>query len=154
MGEVRIYIETEYNGNPACGKGKYYVVLETTCSNGEIATREIIGGVKETTKNRLAIIAINKALERFTKESEIVIYCNNSYVMETLDQGRYITWIENGWRVRNKEIKNKDLWLRFVELAQEHNIIPQLVRTHAYTAVLRTMLDKAIVEYEEDKKED
>ena len=80
----------------------------------------------------MELMAVIAALEALKKESlNIVVYSDSQYIVKAVQQG----WLKN-WIVTNFKggKKNKDLWLRYAELAKNHNIRFVWVRGHADNA--------------------
>ncbi|MEO6914341.1 MAG: ribonuclease HI [Chitinophagaceae bacterium] len=119
--ELVIYTDGAARGNP--GPGGYGAVLKW--GNTE---KEISGGFKRTTNNRMEIFAVIAALESLTKKGlRIVVYSDSQYVVKAWQEG----WLKK-WIVTNfKDKKNKDLWIRFHELSREHHLRFQWVKGHA-----------------------
>ena len=124
--EVIIHTDGACSGNP--GPGGYGAVLRF----GELE-KEISGGFRKTTNNRMEILAVIKALELLTRPCYVRIYSDSSYVVRAINEGWARRWKANGW-VRNRRghrALNIDLWERV--LAQEgrhHKINIEWVRGH------------------------
>lgn len=151
MKRVDIYIEVTYQGKPSGGSGKYYAVLETILSNDQIVTRDVIGGLNNTTKNRLYLTACIKSLERLKEACEVVFYARNLYVMEAIEQEQIYRWQESGWLRRDsKPVKNKDLWEKYITLKGKHLVNAEAVKMHNYSEYLLSQLSKMKIKYEPD----
>lgn len=122
MKELIIYTDGASRGNP--GPGGYGAILKW----GE-HTKEISAGYRRTTNNRMELMAVIAALESLKKDGlNITIYSDSQYIVRAVQEG----WLKN-WLLTNFKggKKNKDLWLRYVELAKKHNIKFVWVRGHA-----------------------
>jgi ribonuclease HI len=120
--ELKIYTDGASRGNP--GPGGYGVLL--IWGN---TTKELSGGYRCTTNNRMELMAVIKALEALKKERlNIIIYSDSQYVVKAVSQGWLNNWIATDFKGGKK---NKDLWMEYYELAQKHNIRFSWVRGHA-----------------------
>lgn len=120
--ELIIYTDGASRGNP--GPGGYGAVLMW---GGR--AKELSGGYRKTTNNRMELMAVIAALEALTKEGlSITIYSDSQYVVKAVEQG----WLRN-WMATNFKggKKNKDLWTRFHGLMQKHKLRFVWVKGHA-----------------------
>lgn len=121
---VEIYTDGACSGNP--GPGGWGVLMRW---NGH--EKELNGGEEDTTNNRMEMMAVIKALEALTKESEVHLYTDSKYVMQGVNE-----WLE-GWKAKNwktaskKPVKNQDLWERIDSLINEHKVTFFWVKGHA-----------------------
>jgi ribonuclease HI len=122
--DVVIYTDGACKGNP--GPGGWGALLRA----GQ-AERELFGGAKNTTNNRMELTAVIQALSVLTRSCKVAVYTDSEYVRNGIT-----TWI-HGWRRRgwrtadNKPVKNIDLWQRLDELAAGHQVAWHWVRGHA-----------------------
>ncbi len=95
--------------------------------------KEIYGGEKNTTNNRMELTACIKALEQVKlKNAEIEMYCDSAYIVNCFRQGWHLKWQRNGWMTSKKEpVENRDLWERLLTLADQHQVAFQKVKGHA-----------------------
>jgi ribonuclease HI len=122
MSELIIYTDGSSRGNP--GPGGYGAILNW---NGKL--KEISGGFKRTTNNRMELMAVIAALEALNKEGlNIVIYSDSQYIVKAVKEGWLKNWIATDFRGGKK---NKDLWKRYYELSKKHRIRFEWVRGHA-----------------------
>lgn len=119
---VIIYTDGSSRGNP--GPGGYGVVMFW----GNIS-KELSQGYRLTTNNRMELRAVIAALEALKKPNlDIIIYSDSSYVVKAIMEGWLTKWLRTGFK---GGIKNKDLWLRYNDLAKGHNIQFKWVKGHA-----------------------
>ncbi|WP_419177109.1 ribonuclease HI [Desulfosediminicola sp.] len=125
MKNVSIYTDGACSGNP--GVGGFGCVL----IHGE-HRREILGGYKLTTNNRMELIACINALEALKYECEVNLYTDSKYVVDSIEQGWAAKWRMNGWK-RNKKDKaeNPDLWRQLLDLCNKHKIKFEWVKGHS-----------------------
>ncbi len=122
MDPVIIYTDGAARGNP--GRGGYGVVM----ISGKLK-KELSGGYRLTTNNRMELLAVIAALEALKKNGlEIIIYSDSNYVVKAVEEGWLKNWIKTNFK---GDKKNKDLWLRYYELSQNHRIRFIWVKGHA-----------------------
>lgn len=124
MPEVTIYTDGACLGNP--GPGGYGVVL----LHGE-KRKELSGGFRRTTNNRMEIMAAITGLEALKKPCKVTIYSDSEYVVKAIQEGWARRWRSQGWK-RNAKDKavNPDLWGRLLDLCEEHQVEFRWVRGH------------------------
>ena len=124
---TRVIVHTDGSaiGNP--GPGGYGVVL----SWGE-KRKELSGGYRRTTNNRMEILAVIKALEALTRPCKVTLYSDSRYVVDAMAKGWALKWRAKGWmRNKNERALNPDLWERLLHVAEGHEMDFQWVRGHA-----------------------
>ncbi len=125
MKTVEIYTDGACSGNP--GVGGYCAIL---MYNG--AEKVLSGAEKETTNNRMELIAVIKGLEALKESCNVNLYSDSQYVVDAFNQKWIESWIANGWRTAGKkEVKNPDLWKILVELTNKHSVTFIKVKGHA-----------------------
>lgn len=125
MKEIIIYTDGASRGNP--GPGGYGAILKY----GE-HSKELSGGYRRTTNNRMELMAVIAALEAMKKEGmNITVYSDSQYVVKAVEQGWLKKWLATNFRGGKK---NPDLWKRYAELAKKHNMKFVWVRGHADNA--------------------
>jgi len=93
--------------------------------------REIFGGEKLTTNNRMELLAAIRALESLKRPCKVHLHTDSVYVQKGITE-----WMD-AWKMRNwltsarKPVKNEDLWKLLDDLAQQHEIEWYWVRGHA-----------------------
>ena len=119
---LTIYTDGAARGNP--GRGGYGAILKW----GK-AEKELSGGYRLTTNNRMEIMAVIAALEALTKTNlQITVYSDSQYVVKAVQQGWLNNWIRTDFKGGKK---NKDLWKRFYQLSQKHKLQFVWVKGHA-----------------------
>jgi ribonuclease HI len=120
--ELKIYTDGAARGNP--GPGGYGAILIWGHTE-----KELSGGYKLTTNNRMELLAVIKALESLKREGlNITIYSDSQYVVKAVSEGWLRKWIATDFKGGKK---NRDLWMQYHRLAQKHNIKFVWVRGHA-----------------------
>lgn len=119
---VTVYTDGASRGNP--GRGGYGAILMW----GKIK-KELSQGYQLTTNNRMELMAVIAALEALKKDGlQLEIYSDSSYIVKATTEGWLNRWIKTNFK---GGIKNKDLWLRYYELSQNHKINFHWVKGHA-----------------------
>lgn len=120
---VEIYTDGACSGNP--GPGGWGVLLRA----GEIE-KELSGGEKMTTNNRMELMAAISGLEALTRPSEVKLYTDSQYVQKGVTEW-LPGWIKRGWKTADKKpVKNADLWQRLDAARQKHKVDFIWVRGH------------------------
>ena len=120
--QVIMYTDGASRGNP--GPGGYGTILMW-----KGRTKEFSAGFRRTTNNRMELMAVIAGLEALKKDGlSLKIYSDSQYVVNSFEKGWLKTWIATDFKGGKK---NKDLWLRFDELASRHKIKFYWVKGHA-----------------------
>ena len=125
INEVTIYTDGACSGNP--GPGGWAAIL---MAGG--AKKELSGGEKDTTNNRMELMAVIEGLNALKRPCKVDIYSDSAYVVNAFEQNWIDKWIKNGWKNSAKaEVANNDLWKRLLELTSMHNVTFHKVKGHA-----------------------
>lgn len=119
MAKVEIFTDGACSGNP--GPGGWGAILRY---NG--VKKELSGGEKETTNNRMEMMAAIAALEALKKESTVDLYTDSKYLQQGVMEWMP-GWKKKGWPAR---IKNQDLWKRLDSVLSNHKVKFHWVRGH------------------------
>lgn len=123
--KVTIYTDGSSRGNP--GPGGYGVILLATGRR-----KELSGGYRKTTNNRMELMAAIVGLESLKRACEVELISDSKYVIDAMRLGWLEGWKKKGWsRGPNKPLKNSDLWKRLERAAQEHTVCWSWVKGHA-----------------------
>lgn len=120
-----IYTDGACKGNPGIGGWGSIIKI------GDYSV-ELYDGEKNTTNNRMEIMAVLKAIEFLAKPSEIILCSDSQYVCNALKLGWAKKWKENNW-MRNKKDKalNSDLWDKLLNALEKHDLVEvRWVRGH------------------------
>ncbi len=118
---IYLYTDGAASGNP--GPGGYGVVLK--CNGLE---KEMNGGFRLTTNNRMELLAVIKGLEAIKwKNATVEVYSDSSYVVKAINEGWLENWQRKGW----KKVKNPDLWQAFLPLYRAHKVSFHWLKGHA-----------------------
>ncbi len=125
MKEVLIYTDGACSGNP--GPGGWGAIL----FYGE-RQKEISGGEKHTTNNRMEIKAVIEALALLKEPCKATVYSDSAYVVNCFQKGWINNWMKNGWKNSKKDpVENQELWKSLWELMQKHEVEYVKVKGHA-----------------------
>jgi ribonuclease HI len=120
-----IYTDGACSGNP--GPGGWGAVI----FDEREKQRNISGKVKDTTNNRMELMAPIMALKKIKSKSDIMIFTDSTYVKNGITEW-IKKWEKNGWKNSNKKpVKNKDLWIKLNELCQKNKVIWKWVKGHS-----------------------
>jgi len=121
---VEIFTDGACKGNP--GVGGWGALLRYA---GQ--TRELFGGEKMTTNNRMELLAVIRALEALTRRPcKVRLHTDSQYVQKGISLWIH-GWKKRGWRTADKQpVKNEDLWKELDALAHQHQIEWLWVRGH------------------------
>lgn len=121
MPEVTVYTDGGASGNP--GPGGYGMVM----LSGQ-HRKEINGGFRLTTNNRMELLAVIIALETLKFDgTDVTIYSDSKYVVDAVTKG----WVFN-WEKKNfAKKKNPDMWKRFLKIYPKHSVKFVWVKGHA-----------------------
>ena len=125
MKKVTIYTDGACSGNP--GAGGWGAILQY---NGH--EKEISGGDKLTTNNKMELLAVISALEILKEPCEVDLYSDSKYVIDSITKGWAVGWKARGWKNADKSpAKNIELWERLLNLLEIHNVTFHCVKGHA-----------------------
>ena len=119
--KIFLYTDGAASGNP--GPGGYGAVL--VCGS---ARKELSGGFRLTTNNRMELLAVIKGLECIKwQNAEVEVWSDSQYVVKAITEGWLEGWVAKGW----KKVKNPDLWQRFLPLYRAHRVSFHWLKGHA-----------------------
>ncbi|AOF81438.1 RNase H family protein [Methyloversatilis sp. RAC08] len=124
MDDVIIYTDGACSGNP--GPGGWGALLK--CGGVE---RELSGGERATTNNRMELMAVIEALNALKKPVRAVVYTDSQYVQKGISEWIH-GWKRKGWRTAGGDpVKNVDLWQALDAAARVHEVEWKWVKGHA-----------------------
>ena len=125
---IEIYTDGSCLENP--GNGGWAAIINM---NGSI--KKITGSEKNTTNNRMELMATINALKSIDSNEEINIYTDSQYVKLGITEW-INTWVKNNWKTSKKEeVKNKDLWTELYNLNKALNVEWIWIKAHAGNAL-------------------
>lgn len=122
MSELIIYTDGASRGNP--GPGGFGAILQYKGKE-----KELSGGYRRTTNNRMELMAVIEALKALTRPGlNITVFSDSQYVVKAVTEGWLRNWIATNFKGGKK---NRDLWEEYARLAAAHHIKFKWVRGHA-----------------------
>ena len=122
---VEIFTDGACSGNP--GPGGWGAVLRFMGRE-----KELSGGERDTTNNRMELTAVIKALSALKEPCKVTLTTDSKYVCEAINQGWVYSWQKNGWRKADKKpALNVDLWEELLPLLEIHEVEFVWVKGHA-----------------------
>lgn len=122
---VELFTDGACSGNP--GKGGWGAVLRYGQSE-----RELSGGEKSTTNNRMELTAVIMGLKALKEPCHVTLTTDSKYVSDGLSRGWARSWQKNGWRKADKKpALNPDLWEELLRLTDIHDVDIVWVKGHA-----------------------
>ena len=124
MDKIEIYTDGACKGNPGVGGWGAVLIAGTK-------EKELFGGEKETTNNRMELMAVIQALTVLKRPCEIVLHTDSQYVLKGITE--WIKgWKAKGWKTAARTpVKNVDLWQALDQAQALHKIEWKWVRGHA-----------------------
>lgn len=123
--KVILYTDGACSGNP--GRGGYGTLLVHGPHR-----KELSGGFRKTTNNRMELMAVITGLEVLKRPCSVVVYTDSNYIVQAVTQGWARRWRANGWKRNKKDrAENPDLWERLLALLDKHEVKFQWIRGHA-----------------------
>ena len=117
---ITIYTDGASSGNP--GPGGYGTIL--LYKNFK---KELSQGYKQTTNNRMELMAVIKGLEALKgSKHQVTVYSDSKYVVDAVEKGWIWNWQTKGFKGK----KNVDLWKLFIPVYQKHHVKFQWVKGH------------------------
>ena len=123
MKQVTIYTDGACSGNP--GPGGWACVLRYGA-----AEKELSGGERETTNNRMELTAVIKALEALREPCNVAVHTDSQYISRAIGEGWLKKWKAAGF-TKKGGLKNAELWRALDGLLQKHAVTFHWVKGHA-----------------------
>lgn len=124
MKQVDIYTDGACSGNP--GPGGWGAVLKYGAHE-----KELSGGAKDTTNNRMELTAVIRALETLKEPCRITLTTDSKYVADGVTKGWAASWKKNNWlKSDKKKALNPDLWDQLLTLLEQHQVEIVWVKGH------------------------
>ena len=120
-----IYTDGACSGNP--GPGGWGAVI----FDEKEKQYNISGNVKDTTNNRMELMAPIMALKKVKSMSNVMIFTDSTYVKNGITEW-IKKWEKNGWKSSSKKpVKNKDLWIKLNDLCQKNKVQWKWIKGHS-----------------------
>jgi len=123
--KYKIYTDGACSGNP--GPGGWGAVI----FDQDDKQKNISGSEKNTTNNRMELLAAIMSLRKIKANSEVVIFTDSTYVKNGITEWMK-NWKKNGWKNSSKKpVKNKDLWEKLDKLCETNSVSWKWVKGHS-----------------------
>jgi ribonuclease HI len=139
MKQVTIYTDGACSGNP--GPGGWGAVL----LYGD-KKKELSGGERETTNNRMELLGVITALRALREPCEVELYTDSQYIVNAINEGWLVSWQKRGWRRKEGPVKNLDLWQELIPLLETHRVSFNWVKGHAENEYNNRCDELAVIE--------
>ena len=124
MKKIDMYTDGACSGNP--GPGGWGTILKY---NGH--EKELSGGERETTNNRMELTAVIMGLKALKESCDVTIYSDSKYFIDAVEKGWVYGWQKNNWIKKDKKpALNSDLWKNLLELMGKHQCQLVWVKGH------------------------
>ncbi len=125
MKDVQLYTDGACSGNP--GPGGYGAIL--VCNGVE---KELSGGERETTNNRMELMAAIVGLEALKEPCRVLLTSDSRYLVDAVEKKWLDSWQRRGWKKADgKPALNLDLWKRLLVQLQRHEVTLRWIKGHA-----------------------
>ena len=125
MRHVDIYTDGACRGNPGVGGWGAILVYRGI-------EKELSGGEKLTTNNRMELLAVISALSALKEPCEVTLTSDSKYVTDAINKGWAVSWRAKGWKKADKSpVLNVELWQKIDELLGVHKVT--FVWVHGHT---------------------
>ncbi|MBN2815226.1 MAG: ribonuclease HI [Campylobacterales bacterium] len=118
MKKITLFSDGSSLGNP--GPGGYGTILRYGDKE-----RELSAGFKDTTNNRMELLAVIEGLRVLKEPCDVEIISDSSYVVKGINE-----WLRGWIQKEFKKVKNPDLWQEYIEVSKPHKITAVWVRGH------------------------
>jgi ribonuclease HI len=122
--QVVVYTDGACSGNP--GPGGYAAILQYSEHR-----RELSGGFRRTTNNRMELMAAIKALEALKQPCSVVLFTDSQYLVNGISKGWARSWAAKGWLRQGRVVPNWELWRTLLALCERHRVQMRWVEGHA-----------------------
>ena len=127
---VELFSDGSSRGNP--GPGGYGCVLRAVDARGNVHERELSGGYRLTTNNRMELMGVIAGLEALRYPCTVRVITDSQYVVRAFTDGWVEGWLTRGWKTAGRQpVKNVDLWQRLLRAKEPHTVTFEWVRGHA-----------------------
>ena len=128
MKEVELYTDGSCSGNP--GPGGWGAILRFRGLE-----KELSGGERETTNNRMELTAAIRGLEALKEPCRVALYTDSQYIANAINQHWLVNWKKRGWKKADKSpVLNRELWEALDAQLSRHAVTFHWVKGHADNA--------------------
>lgn len=124
MKNIELYTDGACRGNPGVGGWGAILVY-----NGH--EKEMSGGEKQTTNNRMELMAVIEGLSALKEPCEVTVYSDSKYFIDAIEKGWARSWQKNNWiKSDKKPALNRELWEQILSLLDYHKVSLVWIRGH------------------------
>lgn len=128
MKEVELYTDGSCSGNP--GPGGWGAILRFRGLE-----KELSGGERETTNNRMELTAAIRGLEALKEPCRVALYTDSQYIANAINQHWLVNWKKRGWKKADKSpVLNREMWEALDAQLSRHDVTFHWVKGHADNA--------------------
>ena len=128
---VKLFSDGSARGNPE-GPGGYGTVLQFTDAAGVLHEKEISGGYRKTTNNRMELMGCIAGFEALNRPCKVDVFSDSKYLTDAFNQHWIENWVKHDWnRGKSGPVKNPDLWKRLLRAMEPHEVTFYWVKGHA-----------------------
>ena len=128
---VKLFSDGSARGNPE-GPGGYGTVLQFTDAAGVLHEKEISGGYRKTTNNRMELMGCIAGFEALNRPCRVDVFSDSKYLTDAFNQHWIDNWVKHDWnRGKSGPVKNPDLWKRLLRAMGPHEVTFHWVKGHA-----------------------
>ena len=128
MKEVELHTDGSCSGNP--GPGGWGAILRFRGLE-----KELSGGERETTNNRMELTAAIRGLEALKEPCRVALYTDSQYIANAINQHWLVNWKKRGWKKADKSpVLNRELWEALDAQLSRHDVTFHWVKGHADNA--------------------
>jgi len=121
---VEMFTDGACKGNP--GPGGWGALLRYKGKE-----KHLYGGEKDTTNNRMEIMAVLEGLKSLKRGCRVVITTDSVYVKSGMTEWIH-NWKKRGWKTAAKKpVKNADLWLLLDTEVNRHSVEWHWIKGHS-----------------------
>ena len=125
---IEMYTDGACKGNPGVGG---WGTLLRYAAQGAVHEKELFGGEKHTTNNRMELLAVIEGLKSVKNRCQIEVYTDSVYVQKGVTEW-LVNWKARGWKTADKKpVKNDDLWRELDSILGAHQLSWHWVKGHA-----------------------
>lgn len=118
---IDVFTDGASSGNP--GPGGFGVILRSGRHY-----KELSGGFRKTTNNRMELLAVITGLEALKKPGQdVVVHTDSKYVADAVTKNWVFGWEKKKFAGK----KNADLWIRFLKIYRQHKVVFKWIKGHA-----------------------
>ena len=124
--KIEIYTDGASRGNP--GPGGFGTILLFCETGGKVLSRkEFSQGFRRTTNNRMELLSVIVGLESLKSAAyPIIVFSDSKYVVDSINKKWVLGWVKTGFKGK----KNKDLWLRYLDVAKNYTVEVRWIKGH------------------------